>query len=74
MATCNFLVELKRRIENGEDPDKVIPYTLPFELTQDEYIEVLFFAKQVLPDGVRRNCVIETLEELTNVSRRDGKL
>lgn len=74
MSTCKYLVEMKKRIENGEDPDKVIPYTLPFEISQEDYIEILYFAQQVLPDGVRRDSVIETIKGLTNASRRDSKL
>ena len=74
MSTCKYLVEMKKRIENGEDPEQVIPYTLPFEISQEDYIEILYFAQQVLPDGVRRDSVIETIKGLTNASRRDGKL
>ncbi len=74
MSTCKFLLEMKKRIDNGEDPDKVIPYTLPFNISREDYIEILHFAKQVLPDGVRRDSIIFTLEDIANESRRDSQL
>ena len=40
MTTCKYLVEMKKRIENGEDPDKVIPYTLPFNIST-RYLHVV---------------------------------
>lgn len=52
---------IKQRIESGVDPDKAIPYDVGF-LNHEDYIELLFYAKQVLPDGRRRNEVIATLE------------
>lgn len=74
MSTCKLLLEMKKRIDNGEDPDKVIPYTLPFNISREDYIEILHFAKQVLPDGVRRDSIIFTLEDIANESRRDSQL
>ena len=74
MTTCKYLVEMKKRIENGEDPDKVIPYTLPFNISQEDYLEILYFAQQVLPDGFRKDSIKATIEGLTNVSRRDSQL
>lgn len=74
MSTCKLLLEMKKRIDNGEDPEKVIPYTLPFNISREDYIEILHFAKQVLPDGVRRDSIIFTLEDIANESRRDSQL
>ena len=74
MSTCKLLLEMKKRIDNGEDPDKVIPYTLPFNISREDYIEILHFAKQVLPDGVRRDSIIFTLKDIENESRRDSQL
>lgn len=74
MSTCKYLVEMKKRIENGEDPEQVIPYTLPFEISQEDYIEILYFAQQVLPDGFRKDSVKATIEGLRNASRRDSQL
>lgn len=47
MINCKILMDMKKRIESGEDPEKVIPYN--FNGPQEIYIEILHFALQVLP-------------------------
>lgn len=47
MNECKLLTEMKKRIEAGEDPDKVIPYHV--NLPEEYFIEVLYYALQVLP-------------------------
>lgn len=60
---CKILVAIKQRIENGEDPEKVIPYSVGF-LNHEDYIELLYYAKQVLPEGRRKDEVSSTLERV----------
>lgn len=47
MNECKLLTEMKKRIESGEDPEKVIPYHV--NLPEEYFIEVLYYALQVLP-------------------------
>jgi hypothetical protein len=60
---CKILSAIKQRIENGEDPDKAIPYSVGF-LNHEDYIELLYYAKQVLPEGRRKDEVSATLERI----------
>lgn len=61
--TCKVLKDMQRRIEAGEDPEHVIPYS--FECSNDnDFIEILHFAVQVLPeDSPRRATCIRKLRE-----------
>ena len=61
MNECEALKEIKKRIENGEDPDKVIPYHL--NAPDDVVREVCFYALQVLPDGRRKENIRRYWEE-----------
>lgn len=61
---CKLLVAIQNRIAQGEDPEKAIPYSVGY-LNEEDYLELLFYAKQVLPDGRRRNEVIETIQRIT---------
>lgn len=60
---CKVLKIMQERINAGEDPEKVIPYS--FECANDEdFIEILHFTTQVLPEGSqRRETCIRKLEE-----------
>ena len=60
---CAILLDMKKRIEAGEDPEHVIPYS--FECANDEdFIEILHYATQVLPeDSPRRASCIRKLNE-----------
>ena len=60
---CKVLKIMQDRINAGEDPEHVIPYS--FECANDEdFIEILHFATQVLPeDSPRRETCIRKLEE-----------
>ena len=60
---CHLLKEMHQRIEAGEDPEHVIPYS--FECMNDEhFIEVLHYAIQVLPeDSPRRASCIRKLKQ-----------
>lgn len=74
MSSCVLLQMIKSRIDAGENPEDVIPYSLPSEIDQDDYIELLFYAKQVLTNGRRKDSISKSLEEILNVSRRDSQL
>ena len=68
-ATCEILKRIKERIEAGENPETAIPYDLPADISKDDYIEVLFYAVQVLPNGKRKESIQKKLKEVLNVSR-----
>ena len=70
---CDILLRIKEGIEAGEDPERIIPMTLPCELTKDEMIDFLYYIVQVLPDGTRkelaRRQLINLQREVVNDSR-----
>lgn len=59
---CNILVDMRNRIESGEDPEHVIPYS--FEcLNDDDFIEILHYAIHILPeDSPRRASCVRKLK------------
>jgi len=73
--SCDILMRIKEGIEAGEDPERIIPMTLPCELTRDEMIDFLFYIVQVLPDGIRRELarrqLIKLQKEALDAGRRD---
>lgn len=73
MNSCKLLVEIKKQIEAGIPADQAIPWTINVN-NEDDYIEVLYYALQVLPDGRRRDDVNRKLKELTDVRRTESKL
>ena len=70
---CDILLRIKEGIKAGEDPERIIPMTLPCELTKDEMIDFLYYIVQVLPDGARkelaRRQLINLQREVVNDSR-----
>lgn len=70
---CDILLEIKEKIEAGEDPERIIPMTLPCELTRDEMIDFLFYIVQVLPDGIRRELARRQLIRLQQEARDAGR-
>lgn len=72
MSNCTMLKDMQKRISAGEDPESVIPYHLPRSMKEEDYIELLYFAVQVLPDGMRKDSIKQTLEDL-HVRRTAGK-
>lgn len=73
MSDC-VLAEIKKRIDSGVDPDTAIPWEIHVS-SQAEYLEVLNYAAQVLPDGFRKDTVKKKLEEVSeNVRRTAGIL
>lgn len=68
-------MRIKEGIEAGEDPERIIPMTIPCELTRDEMIDFLFYIVQVLPDGIRRELarrqLIKLQKEALDAGRRD---
>lgn len=71
---CKILQAIKARIDAGMDPDKAIPYSITCTTIQ-QYIDVLYYAAQVLPDGPRKQIVQTKLKEvLDNVRGTDSQL
>lgn len=70
---CDILLEIKEKIESGEDPERIIPMTLPCALTRDEMIDFLFYIVQVLPDGIRRELARRQLIKLQQEARNAGR-
>lgn len=60
---CRILQEIKAKIDAGMDPDKAIPYSITCTTIQ-QYIDVLYYAAQVLPDGPRKQSVQQKLAEV----------
>lgn len=70
---CEILKKIKDRIDSGTDPNEAIPYTINCA-DMDSYMELLYYAAQVLPDGRRREEIRRTIKELNDVRRTDGQL
>lgn len=60
---CRILQEIKAKIDAGVDPDKAIPYHVTCTTIQ-QYIDVLYYAIQVLPDGRRKETLKRKLKEV----------
>lgn len=61
--SCEILKDWKRRIENGEDPEEVIPYEIA--CNEPESLEDLYYyCIQVLPDGCRKEVCRQKLREV----------
>lgn len=66
---CAVLASIKARIESGERAEDVIPFSLDCPDYQD-YIELLYYAKQVITDVRRWNEINQIwAREMENVSR-----
>lgn len=72
MSECHMLKLIKQAVESGTPPDDAVPYSLECA-SREEYIEVLYYAKQILPDGRRKEEIKRKLEELY-AGRTDEKL
>lgn len=70
---CDILMRIKEGIEAGEDPERIIPMTLPCELSRDEMIDFLFYIVQVLPDGIRRELARRQLIKLQQEALDAGR-
>lgn len=73
MSSCKTLQEIKKRIDSGTPPDEAIPWEVHVE-SEDDFIEILHYAAQVLPEGRRKEDVQRKLKELTDVRRTAGQL
>lgn len=69
MSNCVLLRMIKSHIDNGERPEEVIPYSLPAEIADSDYLELLYYARQILPDGERKDFINKRIEELVNAGR-----
>jgi hypothetical protein len=63
MDECRILQEIKAKIDAGIDPDEAIPYHVTCTTIQ-QYIDVLYYAIQVLPDGMRKETLKRKLKEV----------
>lgn len=73
MSDCEMLKLIHNRIASGVPPEEAIPYSINCS-SESEYIEILYYASQVLPDGMRRDSIRKKLEDMKNDSRTDGQL
>ena len=73
MSNCDMLKLIHNRIASGMPPEEAIPYSINCS-SEPEYIELLYYASQVLPDGMRRDSIRKKLEDMKNASRTDGQL
>ena len=64
MSSCTILKDIEAKIAAGMDPDAAIPYQIPVTSIYD-YLEFLYYAAQVLPEGNRKEEVTRKLEEVT---------
>ena len=64
MSECQLIQAMKRALDAGVSPENVVPWSLQCAIV-DEYIEVLYFALQILPDGNRKEQIRKKLEEVT---------
>ena len=69
---CSMLKAIKEQIDSGIDPEDAIPYSIDCA-DLDAYLEVLYYAAQILPDGRRREEIRANIKEMTDdVRRADG--
>ena len=74
MSNCKALMLMKQAIDNGADPEQVIPYNIDCQ-DPDDYLEILYYARQVLRADSRRIPVInKKIEELEHVRRAESEL
>ena len=67
-----MLKAIKDQIDSGIDPEDAIPYSIDCA-DLDAYLEVLYYAAQILPDGRRREEIRAKIKEMTDDARRaDG--
>lgn len=64
MSECQLIQAMKRALDAGISPENVVPWSLQCA-SVDEYIEVLYFSLQILPDGSRKEQIRKKLEEVT---------
>lgn len=65
-----MLKEIQNRIATGTPPEQAIPYSIECA-NEADFLEILYYASQVLPEGRRKEYCKKRLEELRDVSRTD---
>lgn len=73
MSDCKVLQMIKAEIEKGTPPEQAVPYSIECA-DMDSFIEVLYYAVQILPPGRRLDEARAKLEDVTNVRRTESKL
>ena len=73
MSDCKILQLIKAEIEKGTPAEQAVPYSIDCA-DPDAFIEVLYYAAQILPEGRRLDEVRAKLEEVTNARRTESEL
>ncbi len=73
MSNCKMLQMIKAEIEKGTPAEQAVPYSIDCA-DPDAFIEVLYYASQILPAGRRLDEVRTKLKEVTNVRRAESQL
>lgn len=64
MSECKVIQAMKRALDAGVSPENVVPWSFQCS-NKDEFIEVLYYSIQILPDGRRKEELKKKLEEVT---------
>ena len=70
MSNCDLLKQIQNKIATGTPPEEAIPYSIHCD-NADDFLEVIYYASQVLPEGRRKEYCIKRLEEMRDVTRTD---
>lgn len=71
---CKMIKDIDERIRNGENPDEVIPWSLPDDIDMESFKELLFYTINHSRIARRVESCKEKLKELENASRSDGNI
>ena len=71
---CKMIKDIDERIRNGENPDEVIPWSLPDDIDKESFKELLFYTINHSRIPRRVESCKEKLKELENASRTDGNV
>lgn len=72
MSNCEILKQIQNKIATGTPAEEAIPYSIKCS-NESDYLELLYYASQVLPDGSRKEACKKKMEELKNASRTDQR-
>lgn len=68
MSDCKVLKEIKQKIDAGVSPEDAIPYSIACA-TLGEYIDVLYYALQVVPECRRKQEIQRKYDEVISIVR-----
>ena len=72
MSNCELLKQIQNKIATGTPPEEAIPYSIECA-NESDYLELIYYASQVLPDGLRKEACKKKLEVMRNASRTDQR-